>query len=135
MPSQRDPAGTEGLPLYREVKWDYRANRPVYVHGAPVVVTGAEAVMTWAYNALQAHRGTLEAFGPEYGNDVYTLTGKPYTGATKNAEAVRYIRECLTANPYVREITGATVSFAGTQITISFRLATIYGEVPMDVIL
>lgn len=124
-----------GFPTYREVKWDFSANRPVYAHGAPVVATGAEAVLTWAWNALHVKRGLFEALSPEYGNDIYTLTGKPYTEATRNAEAVRYIRECLEINPYIREVRNVSVSFAGTELRVGFSLLTIYGEVTSDVLL
>lgn len=118
-----------GLPLYREVKWDLAANKPVYAHGEPITVTGAEAVLTWAWNALQVKRGVFEALSRGYGNDVHVLTGRPYTDALKNAEAVRYIRECLTVNPYIVEVRDVTVDFQGSRLGITFTLVTVYGEV------
>ena len=47
---------TEGLPLYREVDWDFRTNKPVWKGGNPVYVTGARAVLVWAWNALHTER-------------------------------------------------------------------------------
>ena len=34
----------ESLPLYREVKWDFKTDKPVFKNGNPVTVTGNEAI-------------------------------------------------------------------------------------------
>ncbi len=116
-------------PLYREVKWDFSARRPVYAGGNPVICEGAEAVLTWAFNALQTERGRFEALSPGYGCEAAALIGQPYSEALKNAEAVRYVRECLTVNPYIRGVKDARVRFGDGTLTVSFTLDTDYGEV------
>ncbi len=116
-------------PMYREVKWDFDRNRPVYENGNPVVVEGAGAVLTWAYNALQVERYRFEALSRGYGNEVSSLIGKPYTDALKNAEAVRYVKDCLMVNPYVSGVKNTSVGFDNGTLLISFTLITEYGEV------
>lgn len=117
------------LPLYREVAWDYEANKPVFQDGSPVIVTGREAVLAWAWKALQTQRYRYEIYTWSYGNDCESLIGQPYTDDLKRAEAVRYVRECLEINPYIRELTHIQVGFRDGQLTIRCRLQTIYGEV------
>lgn len=116
-------------PLYREVKWDFETGRPVYAGGNPVVAEGAEAVLTWAFNALQTARYRFEALSPGYGCEAAELIGQPCTDELKNAEAVRYVRECLTVNPYIRGVKDTEVNFEGSTLTVSFTLDTDYGEV------
>lgn len=128
-PSTASPAAAGGLPLYREVQWDMERNRPVYAVGGPLEVTGAQAVLTWAVNALQIKRGLFEALSPDIGCELYTLTGRPYTDALKNAEAVRYVTECLVINPYIQGVKDVTVTFEDSTLTVAFTLSTVYGEV------
>lgn len=132
IPSGEPQEAQDGLPLYREVKWDFEQNKPVWANGGPVEVTGAEAVLTWAWNALQTKRGLHEALSRDYGCEIYTLTGQPYTEALMSAEARRYVTECLEVNPYIEEVKDVSVSFAGTTLEVSFTLVTVYGEVSGD---
>ena len=39
-PDTGELTGSDGLPLYREVDWDFRTNKPVWKGGNPVYVTG-----------------------------------------------------------------------------------------------
>lgn len=125
-------AGTEVLPLYREVAWDFAANRPVWRGGSPVFVTGAQAVTVWAWNALHAERFARDIFSCDYGLDMADLLGRGCSAEVRQAEAERIVREALLINPY---ITGATVTrteFEGSALWLSLRLDTVYGEVGMD---
>lgn len=133
IPSQRAQGADDGLPLYREVKWDLEKNKPVYVNGAPAETTGAEAVLTWACNVLQVKRGVFEALSRDIGCEIYTLTGRPYTAALKNAEAIRYVTECLTINPYIEGVKDVSVDFEDGTLEIAFTIVTVYGEVSGDV--
>ena len=49
-PDTGELTGSDGLPLYREVDWDFRTNKPVWKGGNPVYVTGGRAVLVWAWN-------------------------------------------------------------------------------------
>ncbi len=64
-----------------------------------------------------------------YGNEVESLIGKPFTPAVKRSEAVRYVRETLMTNPYIRAVRQVDVTFQDDDLTISCEVETIYGEV------
>lgn len=123
---------TEGLPLYREVDWDFRTNKPVWKGGNPVYVTGARAVLVWAWNALHTERFAHDVFSSDYGPDFSTLRDKPYTEEVRQAEAIRIIRETLLVNPYITDVTQVSAEFADSTLTLRFKLTTIYGEVSID---
>lgn len=121
------------LPLCREVAWDYKENTPVWRGGNPYFVTGARAVLSWAYRALQVPRFRFSVYTFGYGNECDNLVGTAYTDELKQAEAARYVRECLLVNPYISDVTGVRVRFDGGTIRIECVLETVYGEVFINV--
>ena len=122
----RAPAGE--LPLYREAAWDFQTGAPVFRGGAPVVVTGKDAVLVWAWKALRTVRFRHPVYSWSYGCELERLVGRPYTQALKQAEAARYVRECLLINPYIKGAGQVQVSFAGDTLAVLGRLETVYGE-------
>lgn len=125
-------AKLEGLPLYRETKWDYETDRPVWENGAPVMAEGVEAVAVWAWNALHTVRYRHPIFTWNYGNEAESLIGQRFTYELKQAEAIRYVRECLEQNPYITGVSGVSVDFTDGNLTIACRLETIYGEIKLE---
>lgn len=121
------------LPLYREVKWDFEKGRPAFRGGEPVVVEGAEAIKTWVWKALVTERARYEIYSWDFGSEVESLIGQPYTDELKRAEAVRYVREALEINPYITEVTAASVEFDNGVLTINVTVDTVYGEVQAHV--
>lgn len=121
------------LPLYREVKWDFEKGEPVFRGGEPVVVEGAEAIRTWVWKALVTERARYEIYSWDFGSEVESLIGQPYTDELKRAEAVRYVREALEINPYITEVTAASVDFDNGVLTIDVTVDTVYGEVQAHV--
>ena len=121
------------LPLYREIAWDFEEDRPVWQGGNPVWVTGAQAVAAWAWNALHTVRGALDILSRDYGCELQDLTGRAFTQDVKESEAARYVRECLTVNPYITDVRKISVDFSGARLSISCAVDTIYGEVKVDV--
>lgn len=121
------------LPLYKEVKWDYENDIPVFLNGAPVIVTGKDAVLVWAWKALHAQRYRYEIYTHDYGSEAESLIGQPFTADLKQSEAARYVQECLLVNPYITGVDNITVSFADDKLTISCTIETIYGEVDINV--
>lgn len=115
------------MPMFRDVAWDYGTDTPIFSKGAPVIIEGREAVLSWCRRALLVPRYRLEMYSQDYGSELESLIGQPYTDALKQAEAIRYVREALLANPYVESVTGISVSFDGDQLQISCRVTTIYG--------
>lgn len=120
-------------PIFREVQWDYEKNEPVYQNGEPVIIEGAEAVKVWAWNALHTPRFRYEIYSWAYGNEMESLIGKQYSNELKQSEGARYVRECLTSNPYITDVKDISVSFGGDVLSISATLVTIYGEVDLSV--
>lgn len=97
-------AQTQDLPLYRDVRMDYEAGRPVWESGNPVFVTGLEAVKGWAWRALATARYRYSHFSWSYGCELENLIGQPYQAETKKSEAERYVKEALLVSPYIREV-------------------------------
>ncbi len=121
------------LPLFKEVKWDFNKNLPVFKNGSPVITSGREAVLVWAWKALHTPRFRHEIYTWDYGNEVESLIGKPFTEALKKSEARRYVRECVSTCPYIVDVTDAEVSFSDNVMTLSCKIETIYGEGEMNV--
>jgi len=92
------------LPLCMEVAWDFEGGRPIFSGGKPLVVTGKEAVKVWIWKALMTARFRHSVYSWDYGSEVESLIGKPFTPAVKQSEAVRYVREALMVNPYIRAV-------------------------------
>lgn len=120
-------------PMYREVKWDYENNRPVYQNGNPVIVEGLEAVKVWAWNALHTPRFRYEIHTWDYGNELESLIGQAYSQELKESEAARYVRECLTINPYITDVKNITVTSSSDSLSITGTMVTIYGEAEISV--
>lgn len=130
---QPEIADVPELSMYKEVKWDYENNIPVFVNGKPVVVSGKEAVLVWIWKTLQTPRYRYEIYTWDYGSEIESLIGLPFTEELKQSEATRYVRECLLVNPYITDVKNITVSFSGDKLSIGCEVETIYGEVEVDV--
>ena len=128
------PAGGQGArQLYREVAWDYQANRPIWRGGEPVYITGAPAVQVWAWKALQTEMGMHDVFTRDYGLGIRSeLMGKPYTQTVQRSEAIRYVKQALMINPYITDVTAVEVSFAGSELSVDCTIRTVYGEVAVS---
>ncbi len=126
-------AQADTRPIYREVAWDYKNNMPVWRGGSPYIVIGADAVLSWIYRALQVVRYRHEIYTWNYGNECEALIGTAYTDDLKQAEAARYVRECLLVNPYIEAVNNVAVSFNGETLGISCTAMTVYGEVSVNV--
>lgn len=126
--------GTSTKPrLYREVKWDYEKNTPIFKNGSPVIISGKEAVLVWAWKALQTQRYRYEIYTWDYGCEMEDLIGQNFTEELKQSEAARYIRECLLINPYITDVYDIKVTFKDENLAIECRIETVYGEVKINV--
>ncbi len=120
-------AQTQDLPLYRDVRMDYEAGRPVWESGNPVFVTGLEAVKGWAWRALATARYRYSHFSWSYGCELENLIGQPYQAETKKSEAERYVKEALLVSPYIREVRVSDTRFEGSALHMTVEFATVYG--------
>jgi hypothetical protein len=121
------------LKLYKEVKWDFENDIPLYLNGAPVIVSGKEAILVWAWKALHTPRYRKEIYTWDYGCEAESLIGQPFTEELKQSEAARYVRDCLLVNPYITGVSDILVSFANDVLSITCTIETIYGEVEINV--
>lgn len=121
------------LKPFKEVKWDFENNIPVFKNGSPVIVTGKEAVLIWAWKALNTPRFLHEIYTWDYGNESESLIGQPFTEELKQSEAARYVRECLIINPYITAIPFVEVAFVDGVLKINCTIETIYGEAKVNV--
>lgn len=126
-------ANSTALPMPHEYAWDYDNDCMKLVDGKPQVVSGAEAIKVWAWNALQTDRYRYKAYTWDYGHELKSLFGLDYSDEVRAAEAERFIRECLSVNPYIKDISDFNISFKGDTLSASFRIKTPYGEVEMNV--
>ena len=123
---------SQQLPLCKEVAWDFENNVPIWRQGKPVTVTGKEAVKVWIFKALMTPRYKYEIYTWAYGSEFESLIGQAYTPTLKEAEAPRYLRECLLINPYIKAVNDIAVDFSGSRLTVSCTADTIYGEVNVN---
>lgn len=83
------------------------------------LASGRENLAQALLNRLHTRRGALAALGhPGYGSRLHTLAGEPDTRRTR-ALAEFYVREALTADPRVAEVT--SVAFETPERTSALR--------------
>lgn len=124
---------SQRLPLCMEVAWDFEGGKPLFSGGKPLTVTGAAAVKVWIWKALMTARTRYDVYSWDYGSEVESLIGQAFTPAVKQSEGVRYVREALMINPYIRAVRQVDVTFQADDLTISCEVETIYGEVRVHV--
>lgn len=116
------------LPLYIDVLWDETAGVPVIEKGEPVWASGNEALKGWCWRALKTQRYAEECRSHQYGSELTELVGKPWQRESVQSEAERYLKECLLANPYIKEIKDVSAEFSESGLTLSCRVITVYGD-------
>lgn len=126
------PTASE-LPLYRDVAMDYEAGTPVFQGGNPVIVSGLEAVKGWAWRALKTARYRWSVFTWDYGCELESLVGQPYSEDTRLSEAVRYAREALEVCPYITRAGAEVLEFDGSVLSLRVTITTVYGEADLHV--
>lgn len=123
-----ETAATETMPLYKELAWDFEKNVPLVEKGDFRIVEGNEAIKTWVYKTMKTERFRYLIYSWDYGSELHSLIGQSYTPNLTKAEAIRYIKEALLINPYIRNVSNVEVTFSGGTLTIYAKLETIYGE-------
>ena len=100
--------------MFKDIKFDFEKNAPVFEGGLFVFTEGKEAVKSWAYRQLMTQRYAHKIYPRSNGNEMFRLVGKPFTKAVKEKEN-REI-ECLANNPkfpgtYMRYVAKDTLYF------------------------
>ena len=131
--TEQAAAPVQTLPLYQDVAMDYQVGRPVFAGGEPVLVTGLEAVKGWAWRALMTARYRYSCYSWDYGCELENLVGQPYREDTRQAEAVRYVREALEVCPYITAVRAQVEGFDGSTLHMAADITTVYGEASIHV--
>ncbi len=122
------------LPLYEEVAWDYKENKPIIENGDFKIVEGNEAIRVWCYKSILTPRYKYPIYSWDYGSEVLSLLGKQYTSSLTQSELKRFIEEALMINPYIIEVNVIDTSFKDSSLSAKIRVKTIYeGEVIVNV--
>ena len=117
---------------FNEIAWDFEHNIPIYKNGSPKWITGKEAVLVWAWKALHVQKYIYPIYSWNYGCQLESLIGQTVSEELKQSEAMRYVRQTLTENPYITDVKEVSVSFTNDVLSISCILNTRYGEVKVN---
>lgn len=123
-----DVKENENLPLYREIAWDFKENKPIVENGDFKIVEENEAIKVWIYKALLAQRYQNQIYSWDYGSELVELIGRDYSPSLTKEEAKRYVKEALMVNPYIVDVIVDDVSFSNSLLEIKLKVETIYGE-------
>lgn len=118
----------ENLPLYREIAWDFKENKPVIENGDFKIVEENEAIKVWIYKALLTQRYQNQIYSWNYGSELIELVGRGYSPSLTKEEAKRYVKEALMINPYIIDVIVDDVLFSDSLLEIKLKVETIYGE-------
>lgn len=127
-------AETKVLPLLKEYAWDFTTNTFALLNGKLQVLTGIEALKVWIYKALKTPRYIYLAYSWQYGQEFDNLIGGSQMSISAiTSEVTRYVEETLLINKYIKNIKDVTVDATSEQISATFTVTTIYGEVVISV--
>lgn len=115
------------MQLYKEIAWDYERNGPVIENGEFKIVTENEAIKSWCYRTLQTKRYLHDIYSWNYASELENLIGMSYSQLIIQAEAERYVKECLLINPYIKSIANISSDFKEGLLKIDCELNTVYG--------
>ena len=125
---------SEPLPLYREIAWDFKKEKPIIVNNDFKIVEGNEAICVWIWHSIKTFRYVFSIYSWNFGSEIDTLLGQNYTKELTKAEATRYIREALLINPYILTVNKIIVSFDDGLLEVETRVTTIYNELEVSFI-
>ena len=115
-------------PLYKEIAWDFEKNEPIIENGEFKIVEENEAIKVWVYKAIKTVRYQHEIYSWDYGCEIESLLGKRFNIGFIQSETKRFIREALSINPYITNISKIDVNFEDDDLLVKVELESIYGS-------
>jgi hypothetical protein len=125
------------LPPLKEYAWDFVHNKFRYrTDGIIQIVEENEALKIWIYKALKTERYRYEAYlhgvynlDSNYGIELEKYIGV-YPNNSRTATIIEQrIRECLSINPYIKNINYIRIDdMRKDNLIISLGLTSIYGN-------
>lgn len=91
---------------------------------------GREAVRQAVFCILNTERYQYPVYSWNYGIELQDLYGKPHDYVM--SELPRRIREALTQDDRINSVDGFTYEARGKEITVSFTVHTIYGDIKAE---
>lgn len=126
----KDNVADNNLELFKEIGWDYLNDKPLVNEKTKeyIVVEGDEAIKVWIYKTIKIARYRYQIFTTDYGTELEELIGNKYTKGYTESEAIRFIREALMVNEYIRNVNIIDASFENDKLTVNINVDTVYSE-------
>lgn len=90
-------------------------------------VSGIEAIKVWVWLCLQTQRFRFSIYSWNYGCDFEQYIGVALSDEYLSTDARDEIQDALCVSPYITGIENFRADREGDRLTLSFRVATIYG--------
>lgn len=120
----------DSLEMFKEIAWDYLRDKPLVDEKTKdyVIVEGDEALKIWIYKVIKIARYRYQIFSTDYGTELEELVGDKYTKGYTESEAIRYIREALSINEYIKNINIIDSNFSEDNLKLRINVDTVYNE-------
>ena len=120
----------DSLEMFKEIAWDYLRDKPLVDEKTKeyVIVEGDEALKVWIYKTIKIARYRYPIFSTDYGTELEELVGDKYTKGYTESEAIRYIREALSVNEYIKNINIIDSNFSEDNLKLRINVDTVYNE-------
>lgn len=120
----------DSLEMFKEIAWDYLRDKPLVDEKTKeyVIVEGDEALKVWIYKVIKIARYRYPIFSTDYGTELEELVGDKYTKGYTESEAIRYIREALSVNEYIKNINIIDSNFSEDNLKLRINVDTVYSE-------
>ena len=120
----------DSLEMFKEIAWDYLRDKPLVDEKTKdyVIVEGDEALKVWIYKVIKIARYRYPIFSNDYGTELEELVGDKYTKGYTESEAIRYIREALSINEYIKNINIIDSNFSEDNLKLRINVDTVYNE-------
>lgn len=97
------------------------------------IVSGQEAIKVWIWLTLHSERYRYPIFSWQYGVELERYIGQGYSQEYLNDAVKNAINDCMTMNPYIKEMKDFTCVMEKDRLNIKFVVKTDYGEVNIHV--
>lgn len=116
-------------PLYKEMAID--ENGQILDNGKEVIIVeGIEAIKVWVFKNFKTWRNKYKLYSSSFGTDLYENIGFVYDETTKQQLMYSEIIESCKVLPYITNVSNfsSDVDYENGNVSISFKISTIYGE-------
>lgn len=116
-------------PLYKEMSID--ENGQILDNGKEIIIVdGIEAIKVWVFKNFKTWRNKYKLYSSSFGTDLYENIGFVYDETTKQQLMYSEIIESCKVLPYITNVSNfsSDVDYENGNVSISFKISTIYGE-------